>query len=388
MLLVLGGILFFGSWASSVGENPSDAFLTYLDVSYPVADGFDFPVGDKDARGSYRDLRTGKVHRGWYKATRFGERTVLGIHPGEDWNGRGGRNTDYGQPVYAIGVGVVVSAKMEEAPWGGVVVVEHTYYENHHKRRIRSQYAHLSGIDVAAGQDVARRQQLGRIGRDPDGRYFAHLHFEVRRDPMLAPTYWPETEKRSLAWVRDHYINPTRFIRSHRSLFVPGQEETLVLVEEEGHRARIFKKGKLQRELEVGFGQSPGRKRIQGDLKTPKGMYFVVSKYKGAFTGRYGAYYGGHWIKINYPNRYDADFGVAQGIISKAQQKRIGRRWRKRRLTSQKTKLGGGIGFHGWIGPWSLEDGARLSWGCVVMHNRDIRRVYDDIPVGAMVVLQ
>ena len=35
-------------------------------------------------------------------------------------------------------------------------------------------------------------------------------------------------------------------------------------------------------------------------------MYFVIDKRRGNFPGDYGAYYGGHWIKINYPNRFDA----------------------------------------------------------------------------------
>jgi lipoprotein-anchoring transpeptidase ErfK/SrfK len=56
-------------------------------------------------------------------------------------------------------------------------------------------------------------------------------------------------------------------------------------------------------------------------------------------------------------------------------------------LTNQKTQLGGGIGFHGWASEWNGSENARLSWGCVVMHNPDIRRVFDDIPLGAMVVL-
>jgi lipoprotein-anchoring transpeptidase ErfK/SrfK len=49
--------------------------------------------------------------------------------------------------------------------------------------------------------------------------------------------------------------------------------------------------------------------------------------------------------------------------------------------------LGGGIGFHGWAGEWEGPR-ARLSWGCVVLHMRDVARVFDAIPVGAMVVLR
>ncbi|MEW5850152.1 MAG: hypothetical protein AB2A00_15295, partial [Myxococcota bacterium] len=48
-----------------------DVFDAFLRTEYPVADGFDFPVGDPDARGSYRDERTGRRHRGWYVAAGF-----------------------------------------------------------------------------------------------------------------------------------------------------------------------------------------------------------------------------------------------------------------------------------------------------------------------------
>jgi len=53
------------------------------------ADGFDFPFGDPDGKGSYTDKATGRTHNGWYVATRFTEKYSMGIHTGEDWNGSG-----------------------------------------------------------------------------------------------------------------------------------------------------------------------------------------------------------------------------------------------------------------------------------------------------------
>src|SRR5947207_667889 len=64
--------------------NPFDDFLQ---TGITPTDGFDFPFGDADGKGSYTDKATGKTYNGWYIATHFGEKYSLGIHPGEDWNG-------------------------------------------------------------------------------------------------------------------------------------------------------------------------------------------------------------------------------------------------------------------------------------------------------------
>ena len=116
-------------------------------------------------------------------------------------------------------------------------------------------------------------------------------------------------------------------------------------------------------------------------------MYFVIQKHRGTFPGPYGNYYGGHWIKINYPNKFDASWGRSQGLITGQQEATIGNSWEKRTTTLENTPLGGGIGFHGWIREWDNSGPRHLSWGCVVMHLYDIGRLYDLIPEGAMVVI-
>ena len=80
---------------------------------------------------------------------------------------------------------------------------------------------------------------------------------------------------------------------------------------------------KCEGEYEVSFGQSKGAKQIEGDNKTPVGMFFVIEKHRGKFDRDYGAYYGGHWIKINYPNKYDADRGLNEKIINSEQAQTI-----------------------------------------------------------------
>ncbi len=187
--------------------------------------------------------------------------------------------------------------------------------------------------------------------------------------------------------MREHYAAPTEFINSHRRMFVPQKEPVLILVDRTSYKMRLYKNGNLQGEYEVGFGQSKGAKRVQGDNKTPAGMYFVIQKHRGKFEGDYGEYYGGHWIKINYPNKYDAERGIGDRILNAKQASAINARWTRREPTLENTKLGGGIGFHGWISEWDNAASRHLSWGCVVMHIYDIKRLYDEIPAGAMVVI-
>jgi hypothetical protein len=150
---------------------------------------------------------------------------------------------------------------------------------------------------------------------------------------------------------------------------------------------RLYRKNQMNGEYEIGFGQSKGRKQIEGDNKTPAGMYFVIQKHRGKFEGAYGEYYGGHWIKINYPNKYDAARGRTGGLINSEQERKISANWVKRSPTLENTKLGGGIGFHGWIKEWDNAGQRHLSWGCVVMHIYDINKLFDQIPEGAMVVI-
>ena len=367
--------------------NPFDNFLH---IEAAPADGFDFPIGDPDGKGSYTDKATGKTHSGWYVATRFTEKYSMGIHTGEDWNGSGGGDTDLGQDVLAVANGRVIFAENCGRLWGNVVIIEHVFYENYERRKIRSLYAHLQTIKVRRGEDVKRRQLIATVGQDPDKTFNAHLHLELRWDETLAPTYWPSSDGKDEKWMREHYAEPSAFIAERRKLFVPQQEQTLVLVDQESYKMRIYHNGQNGRktdEYDISLGQGKGRKTVQGDNKTPKGMYFVIDKHRGQFDGAYGAYYGGHWIKVNYPNKYDAARGRAAGHVTPQQEAVIASNWEKRAATLENTRLGGGIGFHGWAREWGNDWPRHLSWGCVVLHLYDVSNVFNQIPTGAMVVI-
>lgn len=373
--------------ANSSTHGPTNAFNEYLKSEFATADGFDFPFGNGDGGGAYTDKATGKRHDGWYVATHFAENYSLGIHPGEDWNGSGGGNTDLGQDVFAVANGRIVFAANCGRLWGNVIVIEHQFYENQERKKIRSLYAHLQKITVRAGELVRRRQQIATVGQDPEKLFNAHLHLELRWDESLAPTYWPTSNDKDVSWVKQHYAEPSAFIKSHRKTLMPPAEPRLILVDQASYKMRLYQKSNFIREYDVSFGQAAGAKQVEGDNKTPIGMYFVIQKHQGKFDGPYGDYYGGYWIKINYPNKFDAARARRQGTLSVAQEASIGKSWEARAPTMQNTSLGGGIGFHGWIREWKNDGPRHLSWGCVVMHLSDVGKFFEQVPEGTMVVI-
>jgi len=168
-----------------------------------VAEGFDQPVGKPDADGYY-------MSRGF-----------ASYHPGEDWNGLGGGNSDLGAPVYVIGNGYVTFARDARMGWGNVVLVRHTFMENGSLATVDSMYAHLDRILVREGQQLTRGQQVGTIGTNR-GMYVAHLHFEIRKNLHIGIN-------RS-AFARDltNYWRPGTFISSHRKL--PGGGRSAMVV--------------------------------------------------------------------------------------------------------------------------------------------------------------
>jgi lipoprotein-anchoring transpeptidase ErfK/SrfK len=344
-------------------------------------------VGDANGKGTYEDKATDKSYPGWYVATHFAETYNYGIHTGEDWSGLGPPDSDLGQDVHAVANGKVAFAEFCGKLWGNVVMIDHLFYENNEKKRIRSVYAHLHDIKTRAGEQVKRRQVMGTVGQDPDKLFKPHLHLELRWDETLSATFWPSSNGKDVAWVKEHYTDPSAFIGRHRTLPAPHIQATLVLVDLKTYKMRLYNRGINQGEYDVSFGQGKGSKRREGDNKTPAGMYFVIQKHQGKFEGSYGAYYGGYWIKVNYPNAFDAARARSEGLITAEQETAIATQWRSRAPTLQNTRLGGGIGFHGWIKEWENGGPRHLSWGCVVMHVYDISKIYDQIPEGAMVVI-
>ncbi len=349
----------------------------YLDPL--LADGFDFPFGDKNGGGTYTDS-SGKTHRGWYIATKMAKEYSLGIHPGEDWNGNGGGNTDLGQPIYATAKGIVLHAENYSSPWGKTVVIEHRYIENAHIKKVYSVYAHLDKMLVKKGETLNRGQKLGTIGTG-EGAHLAHLHFEMRKPSIASyePTYWPSSHGRSVEWVKEHYYVPSKFIKQHRKTPIPSKIKKMIVAVKHQYKIYLLKNGKIYKEHDMALSQSPlGHKQKEGDNKLPEGAYKIIQKSKAPFGGSYAAYFGPRWMRISYPNVYDAKAGLKRKVISEAQYKQIKAAHAKGSEPNKHTALGGGIGIHGWNGDWP-ENSKHLTWGCISMRNQDLPKFYDEV---------
>src|ERR1700730_16777519 len=120
----------------------------------------------------------------------------------------GGENSDLGDPIFAVADGRVLLGRDGGPGWGNIVILLHAYLENGERKYVQSHYGHVEKMLVHAGDEVHRGQQIATVGT-AGGRYFAHLHFEMREftTPFIGPGYRENTQ----GW-----INPAAFIQAHR----------------------------------------------------------------------------------------------------------------------------------------------------------------------------
>jgi murein L,D-transpeptidase YafK len=147
------------------------------------------------------------------------------------------------------------------------------------------------------------------------------------------------------------------------------------VVRKAARRLDLYSGDKLLRTYKAGLGFSPvADKKQEGDGATPEGEFYVFVK------NNKSAYYLS--LGISYPNAEDADRGLRDGLINRAQHRAITDAIRTRTAPPQYTKLGGLIYIHG--------HGAQSdwTWGCVALENEDIRELFDAVTVGTPVTIQ
>ena len=152
-------------------------------------------------------------------------------------------------------------------------------------------------------------------------------------------------------------------MRAHARLPDPAAEKQLVLIDQQRFRMQVRVDGRVRREVEIGLGQAAGQKRREGDLRTPKGIYFVVDKHEGKVRRPERGVFRRLLDQDQLSGRADAAWGLRDGVIDAATAATIAAAWSERKLTPQTTPLGSGIGFHGWAEEWKAPEG----WGAAVV---------------------
>ena len=124
---------------------------------------FRFPCGDENGNGYYIAQGFQDYYRGY------------GNHLGLDINGVGGGNTDFGDPIYSIGDGIVAQAENEDYL---------SVYYKYNGKIIKAVYYHCKDIYPKAGDFVAKGEKIATIGNS-NGIYWAHLHLELIKDTTV-----------------------------------------------------------------------------------------------------------------------------------------------------------------------------------------------------------
>lgn len=341
-----------------------------------LADGFDFPAGGPEGKAPYTSQTTLRKYSGWKVTFRPGEPEADSAqrHTGEAWNGSGGGATDAGQPVFAVAAGTVTDVK--DTPRGPALTIEHRFLENGGLRTVWSISAGLADVKLKAGDPVKRRQQIGTIA-DRGAGATVQLYLEIR-------TQWPPPEEAgSVAGCEP----PSEFIRTHRKLTVPAKEKSLIIAAKKDYRLLYCRDGKVVEDLPVALSQKPlGAKIEDGDNRTPEGEYRIIQKAGGPFDGEFGKFLGARWMRINYPNSHDARAALDAGRIGKGECEAIIAANAAGKMPPTDSKLGGGVGIHGWAADWP--DGPQnLTWGCLSLREADLKKLYTLAVKGTVVII-
>lgn len=283
---------------------------------------------------------------------------------------------DRAAPCCALARGEVVSVRGSSGSGAVAVLVRHRWLENHEVREAWALHEGLVFALVAAGQGLEAGESLGPAGDQARVR-LASRPEDLEADDTAAWEAAP-LEGDALA----------TFLARRGELVVPASEPDLLVIDKSEYTLWRLEAGRVVETLEVALSQQPlGHKQVRGDNRLPEGSYRVIQRSRGPFTGAVGPWFGVAWMRLSYPNDFDADAGLADGRISEDQHDAILAANAAGRMPPKTTRLGGGIGIHGWNGDWPALS-RDLTWGCLSVQNGDLDRLYDEVPLGTPVIIR
>ena len=160
--------------------------------------------------------------------------------------------------------------------------------------------------------------------------------------------------------------------QSNRGALKSPLEGARIVVHKSARILELYSRDELVRTYKaaLGFNPVPDKQR-EGDGATPEGDFYIFVK------NNRSAYYLS--LGISYPNAEDAERGLRDGLINRAQYRSITDAIRKKIAPPQYTPLGGLIYIHGHGA------GSDWTWGCVALENEDIRELFAAVKVGTPV---
>jgi hypothetical protein len=144
----------------------------------------------------------------------------------------------------------------------------------------------------------------------------------------------------------------------------------------------LFQEGKQVAEFPATFGIDPDSDKYKAfDCATPEGLYFITNK---KINSRFHRLVG-----ISYPNIVNAEKGLAEGVISLMEYKRIYEAIQKSRRPPDDTGLGCSIAIHGGGVFRNFDMTRERDWteGCIALNNNDIEKLFNFCRSGDPVII-
>lgn len=148
----------------------------------------------------------------------------------------------------------------------------------------------------------------------------------------------------------------------------PKNITKILVMEKRKQRLTVYINGDKIKSYQAAHSGVLDDKEVEGDLKTPAGIFFLERKKNSRFYKP---------LLISYPLPEDAERGLKEGIISKTRYKEIISAHKACRIPQQRMGgLGGQLLIHG--------GGSSSNWtyGCIGLNNADMDEIYEFIEPG------
>lgn len=145
--------------------------------------------------------------------------------------------------------------------------------------------------------------------------------------------------------------------------------EYAVIIRKEERTLTVYRRTEQVKVYPIVLGiASYGPKVYQGDLRTPEGVYRIVSKRPHARWNRF--------LLLSYPNDEDRSryaMALSDGRVPI--------------IDGHAPGIGGAVGIHGTDREDSNVRGDDWTWGCVSLMNQHVAELYDLVPIGTPVLI-